>query len=211
MGDASRVGCRESALALKGGGDVGFGNDLHVDALCARTDGGDDAFGLVGAEEEEGLLRWLFEEFEHFVGARLVHQFGQPNDDDFIASLCRNQTHLAEDGFAFVGENLRLLVGNAHALFPHGKVEIGRFEEHLAPLFEPHVAHGACAARAFDGGKYEVEIGMRQCARHGTAVAVAAGLHLSVGLVVLWCFAEQESGKIKGNRHFSASFRACQK
>ena len=51
---------------------------------------------------------------------------------------------------------------------------------------------------------------MRQCARHGTAVAVAAGLHLSVGLVVLWCFAEQESGKIEGNRHLSASLGACQ-
>lgn len=83
--------------------------------------------------------------------------------------------------------------------------------EHLAPLFEPEVAHHACGARSILGanhGEDKMQIGVRPFVRHGTSGASATGLLFLT--MLLRCFTQQQARKVERHRHVSSTFRTIE-
>ena len=187
-------------------GNFGLGERLERHPLGARNDGGQQLFGMIGTEQKDGLPRWFFEQLQDLVSTGNVHQLGQPNDDHFVASACRNDAHFTQQFVAFVGIDAGLLLLNAHALPPFVEVKIGPVGEHGAPLGDPQVAHHLRSARSVfrtDHRKGEMQIGVRIAFHHaagGTSTTRAGCFAAAFGL-----FAKEEARKIEGDRHLSGT------
>ena len=63
------------------------GDSLDVNALYTTADGVEQLLRRFADHDEHRALRWLFQQLQQFVGACLVHAFGQPNDGHLVASL----------------------------------------------------------------------------------------------------------------------------
>ena len=88
--------CRKTAFTHQRLGNFGLGERLERHPLGARNDGGQQLFGMIGAEQKDGLARRFFEQLQDLVSTGDVHQLGQPNNDHFVATARRDDAHFAQ-------------------------------------------------------------------------------------------------------------------
>ena len=71
----------------------GFVYGLHVNTLCTATDGVEQEVGLFAYQHKDGMLGWLFKEFEDTIGELSSGTLGQPDDAHLIAAKARVTTY----------------------------------------------------------------------------------------------------------------------
>ena len=155
--------------------EVGSGESRKDNLLRAAENGGEQAFGMLGDEEEHGLSGRFFQNLEQLVGCSRIHLLGQPDNHHLVSALRRGQTEFAQDEVAFGHGNERLLVFDTDAAQPAEVVEVGRVGQLFAPFAQIEVADGFAAAGRLDHGKDKMEIGVAPRFQHLARRALAAG------------------------------------
>ena len=89
-----------------------------VETLCTAEYGRQYHFGCFGNQQEDGLLRRLFQQFQQFIGADLVQLFRQPYNGYLVSAFAGFQTEFTGDFIAFLCVDNRLSVFRSHFIQP---------------------------------------------------------------------------------------------